>query len=625
MKASACVLAVTLLLFLPDVVAQESTTKNVLMVFSHERERALYETLDNGLRSALQSGSPSAVNSYTEYLDLMRFDSADQQTRMTSYFRDKYSDLPLDLIVTISPLAADFVLERREDLFPGVPIVFTSVNLPRARQLAQIPNVTGVGVNHDLTSTLDLALRLHPDAVNVFIPVGTSPTEQSWANTTRQLLEPYAGRLKIVFLSDLTIADLEARLRRLPPHSIVLAAGLFFHDAMDQYFMPEESLRRICEAANAPVYGLTEPELGIGIVGGSLYNLSAAGAAAGAMGQRILAGVRPGNIPLQALDVDRYMFDGRQLQRWSIDERRLPPGSLVRFRPPSLWRDYRRQVLLAATIAVAQTLLIAVLLVEHRRRRAAELRSRHDLANIALLERRGAMGQLTGSIAHQLYQPLGAILRNAEAGMMMAESSSPPPLEQIREIFDDIRKDDKRAGAVIQRIRTLLQKHELEEQAVDLNEVAREVVALLAPDAASRGVRVDVDLAARPSVVMGERVHLQQVFLNLILNAIDATAAMPEERRRLRVYTRSIGGQVEISIEDMGPGIAGDPSAIFEPFFTSKADGMGMGLSVARSIVEAHGGRLNAQNNPGTGATLRFTVPLTRPERIERDARTTNG
>jgi signal transduction histidine kinase len=120
-------------------------------------------------------------------------------------------------------------------------------------------------------------------------------------------------------------------------------------------------------------------------------------------------------------------------------------------------------------------------------------------------------------------------------------------------------------------------------------------------------------------------VHLQQVFLNLILNAIDATAAMPEERRRLRVYTRSIGGQVEISIEDMGPGIAGDPSAIFEPFFTSKADGMGMGLSVARSIVEAHGGRLNAQNNPGTGATLRFTVPLTRPERIERDARTTNG
>ena len=157
MKASSCVLAVTLLLsLLPDVaVAQESTTKNVLLVFSHERERALYEALDNGLRSAIQSGSPSAVNSYTEYLDLMRFDSADQQTRMTSYFRDKYAGLPLDLIVTISPLAADFVLERRDDLFPDVPIVFTSVNLPRARQLAKIPNVTGVGVNHDLTATLD--------------------------------------------------------------------------------------------------------------------------------------------------------------------------------------------------------------------------------------------------------------------------------------------------------------------------------------------------------------------------------------------------------------------------------------------------------------------------------------
>ena len=115
---------------------------------------------------------------------------------------------------------------------------------------------------------------------------------------------------------------------------------------------------------------------------------------------------------------------------------------------------------------------------------------------------------------------------------------------------------------------------------------------------------------------MGDHVHLQQVFLNLILNAIDATMAGPDERRRLLVSTRSIDGHVEVAIEDAGPGIAVDLASIFEPFVTTKADGMGMGLSIARSIVEAHGGRLTAHNNSGHGATFRFAVPLTRPERI---------
>ena len=214
---------------------------------------------------------------------------------------------------------------------------------------------------------------------------------------------------------------------------------------------------------------------------GRLYDLSASGAAAGLVAQRVLSGQDPWNIPLQTLNADVTAFDARALRRFHIDESRLPTGSRVRFRPPSLWRDYRQTVLVAIAVAVTQTLLIVVLLVEYRRRRAAELRSRRDLANIALIERRGAMGQLTGSIAHELYQPLGAILRNAEAGKMMVASSSPPSLEEIQEIFEDIRRDDKRAGDVIQRMRTLLQKHELEERLVDVNEVARETIALLAP------------------------------------------------------------------------------------------------------------------------------------------------
>ncbi len=165
-------------------------------------------------------------------------------------------------------------------------------------------------------------------------------------------------------------------------------------------------------------------------------------------------------------------------------------------------------------------------------------------------------------------------------------------------------------------MRALLQKHELEERPIDVNEVARETVSLLAPDAESRGVRIEADITARPSEVMGDRVHLQQVVLNLMLNAMDAMAGVPTDQRWLFVRTRSANGQLEVSVEDRGEGIALNPTTkIFEPFFTTKAEGMGMGLSIARNIIEAHGGRISATNNPQSGATISFTVPLTPTDR----------
>ncbi len=409
----ASLLALGLVLVHPSPALGAPPLKNVLLLYPHERERAVYDSLDDGLRSALHSGARYSVNSYTEYLDLIRFQSADQQAQTMDYLRTKYADVPLSLIVAVSPLAVDWVFGRHDELFPGVPIIFTSVNQTKAAELVRDRDTTGIGVNHDLTMTLDIALHVQPDTVRVVIPAGNSPTEKRWMAATRESLRPYSDRFEITFLTDMTMNELEERLNELPEHTIVLAAGLFYFDSSGEYYLPEESLRRICQYSSAPVYGLNLPELGSGILGGSLYDLSAAGEAAGLVAQRVLSGETPSSIPLQTITADVMTFDARQLQRFHIDESRLPPGSRVLFRPPSLWRDYRQQVLVAIAVAVGQTLLIVVLLVEHRRRRAAELRSRRDLANLALIERRGAMGQLTGSIAHELYQPLGAILRNA--------------------------------------------------------------------------------------------------------------------------------------------------------------------------------------------------------------------
>jgi signal transduction histidine kinase len=290
----------------------------------------------------------------------------------------------------------------------------------------------------------------------------------------------------------------------------------------------------------------------------------------------------------------------------------FPSGSTVELPHPSLWRDHPSTMIAIVAIVLTQAVLIGGLVVEHRRRRHAEGEARRHLAAMAHLNRRHAIGELTASLAHELSQPLTAILRNAETAKMLL-ATSPFPADDLRDIVEDIRKDDKRACEVIRRLHALLAHHEPAHEPLDVNEVARETAAIVAPDADYKGVRVHLDLAAVPGIVAGDRVHLQQVLLNLMLNSIEAMGAMAPERRRLVVRTASHNGSVSVLVNDTGPGLgANEAPRIFEAFYTTKGGGMGMGLSIARSIVEAHGGAIEGGNNPEGGATMRFTLPAQR-------------
>jgi signal transduction histidine kinase len=254
--------------------------------------------------------------------------------------------------------------------------------------------------------------------------------------------------------------------------------------------------------------------------------------------------------------------------------------------------------------------LAGTLWLEHRRRQAAEAEARRHFVTMAHLDRIGSMGELTASLTHELHQPLGAILRNSEAAALLLASGS-PDLDELREIVEDIRKEDKRATEIIRRMRTLLRKEDLQEEQVDLNELARETVELISPDATSRGVRVDVDVQSRPATVAGDRVHLQQALLNLLLNAMDAMRDTPSEHRRLVVAVAATNGHADVSVRDFGPGIPTSAmKQVFEPFYTTKKDGLGVGLSIVRSIIEAHNGSIGVENNADRGATVRFALPL---------------
>jgi PAS domain S-box-containing protein len=243
-------------------------------------------------------------------------------------------------------------------------------------------------------------------------------------------------------------------------------------------------------------------------------------------------------------------------------------------------------------------------------RKQAELEAAQQRRDLAHAARLTMAGELTASIAHELGQPLGAILSNAEAAEILLESEPPRP-EQLRQILADIRNDDLRASEVIQRMRKLLRKRELELKPVDLNAAALDVLGFVAGEAQRKGVKIERQFAEDLPFVRGDVIHLQQVLLNLILNGIEAMSESSASNRQLTIRTACDGeGNVEVAVEDSGPGIPPDRlPRLFESFFTTKRHGMGLGLSIVRSIVEAHGGRIWAQNNLRGGACFRFRQP----------------
>jgi two-component system sensor kinase FixL len=246
-------------------------------------------------------------------------------------------------------------------------------------------------------------------------------------------------------------------------------------------------------------------------------------------------------------------------------------------------------------------------------RKQAEQETHLLRQEIAHVGRVSMMGQLSSALAHEINQPLGAILRNAEAAEIFLQHPSPDMVE-IRAILADIRKDDQRAGAVIDRMRGLLKRNNLDTRPVEVGELVDDVVALVRADAVARHSKLDVDVPGDLPPVRGDRVHLQQVLLNLLLNGLDALNGSIGRDRLVTLTARLNGMQtVEIAVSDTGHGIPRDKlQQVFDPFFTTKPNGMGMGLSISRSIIEAHGGTLWAENKNGygSGAVFRFTLPI---------------
>jgi signal transduction histidine kinase len=284
-----------------------------------------------------------------------------------------------------------------------------------------------------------------------------------------------------------------------------------------------------------------------------------------------------------------------------------------------LWVHYRGEIITIAAVLVLQTLLIFILLVERRRRGLAEAESRRRLLQVAHLNRAATVSALSASITHEINQPLGAILSNAEAAEELLRSDR-FDRGHLAAILADIRRDDQRAAGIIRSMRGLLRRGEIVSRQFDLNDAIRDTLAIIGPEARSRRVVLAANQESGILLVHADPMHVQQVVLNLAINGMDAMPDGPPASRTLEIETAQAGdGEAMVTVSDAGTGIPEDElKNIFEPFYTTKPQGTGLGLSIAHAIVQTCRGRIWAENRPNGGAVFRFTLPLVRTRPDER-------
>jgi signal transduction histidine kinase len=583
--------------------------RSILVLEEVDFRSPFYSEIFAGIRAAAKAGRQGGTAIYGESLDLTRFPGQDYEASLVDHLKTKYARREVDVIVSIGVASAKFLQRWKQDIWPAPPIVYGFVpDLAEVRALF-LPNTTAIFAKITPTQLLIAARAVVSDLRSVVL-VG-----DAWKNPLvyghwKQDFAAAMPALEVTDLSGLTLREVRKRVASLPDRSAILTSALY-SDGEGTYYLPAAALALVAEAANRPIIITSDTFIGRTGVGGFLLLPEIIGREAGRVALRILDGEAASNIAPVVGDNVKPIFDGRQLKLWNASEANLPPGSEVRFREQTFWEQYYWQSLTIAIVILMQALMITGLLHERRLRFSAEVEARQRMSELAHMNRHATAGELSASIAHEISQPLAAIMINAETAEQMLKKPA-PDIAEIREILDNIRRDDGRASEIIRRLRQFLKKAPSETRELDLNETVAEVFRFLSVQALTHDVQLATDLSPGEIRVSGDKVQLQQAILNLVVNAIDAAANLPEDRRRIVGQTRLMdGNSALVSIIDAGNGILADKvTEIFKPFFTTKTQGMGIGLSIARTIVEAHGGRIWAENAPDGGAVFHISLPL---------------
>jgi signal transduction histidine kinase len=587
----------------------QPAVKQVLVLQSLDRGNLVLDQFTGDFRVGLDEHAGKPVNVVQVVVDRTGFVGAPNQA-VVDYVRSIYADRsPPDLIMTVGGPAAAFARQHRRQLFPETPLLFAAVDERYLRGVPPGENETAVAVVNDFPRVVDDILQVLPETKQVFVVIGSGSIGRFWHRALEVEFARFRDRLTFVWSEELFLRDVLRRATSLPSHSAIFYLT-FGTDAQGGAYADQQVLGDLHATANAPVFGAHSSLFGHGIVGGSMMSIGDLARDTADVASRILNGVPPRSLRVPPQSPGEPIFDWRELQRWKIPESRLPAGSVVQFRAPSLWEEYRPAFLTAVGLLIFQSLLIAWLLYERRARQRAEIDSLRNLTLAADANRRETISAMTFSIGHELAQPLTSIVTNAHALQMMVAASQAAP-DATREILADIEAGAVLATQIIERHRTMLRSRELHKKPIDLHSVITGSLALVARDMRAQQIEATLDLSSTPCIVDGDQVLLVQVLVNLMRNAMDALAETSVTRRRITIRSAVTSAAIEVTVCDTGTGLPPEIiDTLFTPFVTTKPHGLGIGLAIAQRIVDAHGGTIGAHENADGGTT--FTVTLLR-------------
>jgi signal transduction histidine kinase len=605
-----CLAIVLLAGFFPSAGLADALPRSLLILNEGSAGIQGYADTAVALRATINAGASEPFAFYIEDLDLNLFQGLKYQKALLTYLREKYSDRRIGIIVANGTEALKLALQLRSDPRWGeIPIVFATVDERRVRSLMPLPNVTGRFLEFSLGASVDAARALVTNLRQIIL-VGDPLDRQPFRGHFAGELPGLSKNLEVTNLSGLPLAEVKQRVAALPETSAILYTTMTTDGAGHQY-LPNEALRIIAKAANRPIVADIDNRIGNGAAGGLVVVPKLIGEEAAVLVQRLLNGEKIADLPIGRSGALKPVFDWRELQRWRVAESDLPRGSEIRFRPPTAWEQYRWQIVAFLGVLLTQALLIFGLLYQRRRRRLAEAESLRRMSELAHLNRVATAGALSASIAHEVRQPLAAMVAQSGAAMRWLAHST-PDLGEVRAALQKIVDAGNRASQIIENLRSMFRKETSAQRPVDVNALIGNVLALTAVEIRKHDISLETALSTSPPQALGDPAQLEQVFLNLINNAIEALSSSASNTRVLRVETTTgeTGGAL-VTIADSGPGVeAADMDKMFEAFFTTKPDGMGMGLAISRSIVEAHGGRLWATRGD-RGLIFHVLLPLT--------------
>ena len=362
----------SLLLFVNGASGQHpKETKRVFILFSGQNDLPGQLLNKEGKQVSLEKAEDFQFEYFIEYMDSYRFTDASHKKNLLNLYRTKFADKKIDLFLPNGYHALEFAVAHGDEIFPQTPVVFSTVLETQLKKLKLKQNFTGSLLQIDYRGLLNTALNNHPDTRHVAIIAGVSKTGRMFEAQIRPSYTPFANQYDFIYLGHQTMSDMLDRVSKLPKHTVVLYFYLS-KDGKGEAFKPWKVAGMVSEAANAPVYGISDTYFGSGIVGGALLSLKAIGRKTGEMGLRILKGENPADIPISAEGTTLNMFDWRQLKRWGINESDLPEGSIIRYKEWSFWDLYRWYIIGGIVLLFFQAIIIVGLVAQRKKSKQTE-------------------------------------------------------------------------------------------------------------------------------------------------------------------------------------------------------------------------------------------------------------